>query len=308
MTARPWLLAAAVVAASAAPAAAQDPLAWQLDGPTFLEVTQQADTTVKVLGQTQEKALATRLVFRLTPSAKADPAAGPVLDGVVQAVRFKDSDDKRDDPILNLKGGRFKVALGVGHRKVAVTGAAGLLDSTFGDLAKKATADERRFMKTILDVLLQTQVEEAYLPVSDAPAEPGLTWKHTTQMEVANLAAVKLEKTYKVLGRVVLDGKPLVAVGLTARPTITAPEAETPALPFRVTRVKELARSRYEGTVYWDPAAGRPHRVDVNWRLSFEMAVTTNGQEFTGTATEVRSMTFRFHATNPDAAPAGRVD
>jgi hypothetical protein len=308
MTARPWLLAAVAAAASAAPAAAQDALAWRIDGPTYLEVTQQADTTIKVLGQTQEKALSTRIVFRLTPSAKADPAGGPVLDGVVQAVRFKDSDDKRDDPILNLKGGRFKVALGVGHRKIAVAGAANLVDTTFGDLAKNATADERRFMKTILDVMLQTQVEEAYLPVSDAAAEPGLTWKHTTRMEVANLAAVKLEKTYKVLGKVVLDGKPLVAVGLTARPTVGAPEAETAALPFRVTGVKEVGRSRYEGTVYWDPVAGRPHRVDVTTRMSFDMTVTTNGQQFTGAATEVRSMTFRFHATNPDVAPAARVD
>ncbi|HYH68031.1 MAG TPA: hypothetical protein VD866_25270 [Urbifossiella sp.] len=306
MTARAWLVAAAV-AASAAPAAAQEALAWKLDGPTYLEVTQQVDTTIKVLGQTQEKALSTRFVFRLAPATNADDAAGPVLNGVVQSVRFKDSDDKVDDPILNLKGGRFKVALGVGHRKVAVTGAAGLVDSTFGDAARNATADERRFMKTILDVLLQTQVEEAHLPVTAAPAEPGATWKHTTRMEVASLAAVKLDKTYKVLGRVVMDGKPLVAIGLTARPTVAAPESETPALPFRVTAVKEVGRSRYEGTVYWDPAAGRPHRVDVTTRMSFDMTVTTNGQEFTGAATEVRSMTFRFHATNPDT-PAARVD
>jgi hypothetical protein len=308
MTARPWLLAAAV-AASAAPAAAQDALAWRFDDPTYLEVTQQVDSTVKMSDKTVETSVFSRTVFRLTPVARAGAGSGQVLDGVVQAFRFKDADTTGDDPVLKLKGGRFKVALGVGNRKVVVASAAGLAEATFGDAARNATDAERRLMAAFLDVFILTHVEEAYPPVSDAPAAPGETWRHTTRMEVASILAVKLEKTYKVLGRVVLDGKPLVAIGLTARPTISAPGSESPAVPFRVTGVKEVGRSRYEGTVYWDPAAGRPHRVDMNSRMSFDMTVAQGGQEDTGTATEVRAMTFRFHSTNPDSAPpAGRGD
>jgi hypothetical protein len=284
--------ALALVLLGSAVAAAQAPLAWKWQkGEQFtLSVATAYEDQTTIAGKQLKGKAKTSITFDVT--VRAAPEDGDVtLD--LRITSFQVEGSKNADAISKvakaIKGDSFSVTL---DREMKSQQFGGI-----GALAKKVSEQEGdpaalALVEKTLTMLFRNLIQEAFVPMPGKATAKGDTWEQTAELDALGLGTLTTTKTFSDEGKASVDGKEVRKVGIKGVMKF-APPKEGGAGAFTLEKL-DLKKQTYRGTLYFDPAAGRPVSSDTRVLTEMTMTLRVNGKDFDGEATREQTYRIRF--------------
>jgi hypothetical protein len=275
-------------------AGAQEPLAWKLrKGDEFtLSVETKSQDKIKGAGKEVEIKSRLALTFDVTVRAaggdnlrlglnitKAEAEGGPAKQG--DAAKLGEA----------LKGGAFTVTV---DRKMKVV-RLGELDKLVEKVAEADPTMPAAQVERVLKMMFRYLLEESFVALPAAATAKGDSWKQATELDALGMGTMLTSKTYTDEGPASVQGKPVRKVGLKAALKISLSKEGGPLLPPGVSIDKfDLKKQQYQGTLYFDPKAGRPVRLDTRMLFDFEMTLSANDMNVDLSGSREQTFTIRF--------------
>jgi hypothetical protein len=145
-------------------------------------------------------------------------------------------------------------------------------------IEKLAGDDEnlkKLFQATMTEEALKMGVQDLFGFVPDKPVKPGDAWKREYKMSLGPIGQFAMTGNYKYAGPA--DG--LEKVTYTADAKFTPPEAGGGGgLPFAITK-GELKADKFEGTLLFDPKAGRLKEGRTDAKFGGKLTASVNEME-----------------------------
>src|SRR5262249_11731031 len=143
----------------------------------------------------------------------------------------------------------FKLTLSPKREVTAIEGYEAFVKHIAGDDANSLKTMQAVFPKEAL-------TKSASQAFGFLPDKPAKTWTRDIQTAMGPLWSMTAKNAYTDEGSSSLDGKTVQKIGVRSTVTYTPPKEESSAAPFRVVK-GDLKVEQAEGTIYFDPAAGR---------------------------------------------------
>lgn len=294
-------IAAAFLLLSTPALPAEPQLKWNFADPTYVEVKHVVRQKIKAAGKERENVSILRFLFKFEPSKVG--AKETVLDATILEVDDTSKVDGQIDPDDDLKGFRnqkFKVTLGANCETLAINVNRRLVESAFGDEYRLGDADEKKLCTELASIILRTHLMDVFTPMPANAVSSGNKWKNATSISLQSIMEVRLDREYTLAAR-----KPGDLAGVETITWTSGMEFKTsdkPGLfPFTIKEAKPLKDAKYEGTILWDTAAGRPRSVEALMDYDLEFTIEIEGKSFKGSGSGKDTYSIKFFDKNPDA-------
>jgi hypothetical protein len=244
---------------------------WKLaKGDTFYTRTAtELKQTVSALGNDMEQTQTTTVVYRYRVLEAGDK--GTVLEQTVVRAEIRGNLPMAEGMTDRMKGLTLTYTLDDKKQVTKLEGREKYIAALAGD-------DEdlqKLFKATMTEDNLKMGVQELFGFVPQEPVKPGDTWKREYKMSLGPIGEFAMTGHFKYAGSA--DG--LEKVTYTADAKFSPPGADADAgLPFAFTK-GELKAEKFEGTLLFDPKAGRPKEGRSEARFGGKLTVSVNQME-----------------------------
>jgi hypothetical protein len=287
------LLAVALAAGLAAPAAAQDKvdLAWKFekDKVFFQEMVTTTTQNMKVQGLSVDQTQKQTFYFSWKATEeKADKSW--VLTQRIEGVKMEitiagnqitydsTATTPQNNPLADffskLVGSEFKVTVGP-DRKVTSVDAGGFVDKL-----KAANPQMEPLIKQILNENALKQMADPTFgmvpPPGKGPVGKGDTWERTAELNLGPIGSYKNTYKYTYDGKEKRGEKELDKIKVDISMAYSAPTAGGDALPFRI-KEANLKSKDSGGTIFFDSKAGRLEDSDLKLELNGDLTIDIGG-------------------------------
>jgi hypothetical protein len=248
------------------------PLQWKFKtGDRFYQQTDlDLKQTITFQGQTADQNMEQSTVTQFTVQ-KATPDS-VVLEQKILAVQTRGNipgavDDK-------LKGTIFTVTLNARHEITRFEG--------YDDFLKKASDgndDARKLLAAVLsEDTFKQAVSEAFSFLPGKAAKLNETWDRGIKVSLGPVGDMAVKSTYRYAGKARADGRDLDKITYKSTMQWSPPRNQVQGLPFQVTK-GTMKTEKFEGTILFDPEAGRLVESTVNMKLKGDLTFSIQGQE-----------------------------
>jgi hypothetical protein len=279
-------------------AGAQTPLAWKLqkgEGFTLsielklkdrfqiggLDQAQDAhikagfDVTVRKTPAGGDLVLELKIASLALESSKAQGAAGAQLARAFAA----------------LKGSTFQATVDRTTKSVRFSG--------LGALAKKFAAADKPSpaaqAESMLKTMFRNLLGESFTALPAAATARGDAWKQTAELDAVGVGILLTRKTYTDAGQDSVQGRQLRKAGVKAGLEFKLDKEGNPLrTPGATIEKANLKEQQYTGTLYFDPKAGLPARLDSRLVLDLEVTMSRNGMTREAQIRREQTFTIRF--------------
>jgi hypothetical protein len=272
-----FALSILALAALVIPVQAQVQLRWNLKegDKIYVESKGESQQAMKVMGQDSKNEITQSSLVSFTVLRKEDDGS-LLLEQKIESMKIKSTGiggDAVAKAAEKTEGASFKLTLSPKGDITKVEGLEEFLNKVAGE-----DASQRRMMQTVFSEDAARQMASdifGFLP--DKPLKKGDRWERTSSMSMGPIGKLGVESKYTYDGKETVDGKPLDKISFTASTSYTPPK-EGGSAPFKVTK-GELKSEQFMGTLYFDSAAGRLARSELNTKIKGSLTMSTGGQE-----------------------------
>jgi hypothetical protein len=288
-------LALVLLGPAVAAAQARAPLAWKWHtGEQFtLSVATAYEEQITIAGKQWKNKAKTSIAFDVTVLAVTRNGT-VALD--LRVTSFQVEGSRNAEAITKvgkaIKGDNFTVTFDPEMKSQQFGGV--------GALAKKVSEQEGEpaalaLVEKTLTMLFRNLIQEAFVPMPGKATAKGDAWEQMSDLEFAlGLGTLTTTKTFTDEDKASADGKEVRKVGIQGVLKFVPPKADG-AGAFTLEKF-DLKKQQYRGTLYFDPAAGRPVSSDTRVLTELTMKLRVDGQRFNGEATREQTFQIRFGA------------
>ena len=162
------------------------------------------------------------------------------------------------------------------------------VDKFAGD--EETTEAERKMVTDLLTDAVMNHFGDAFVPLPTA--------KPTTVKRTGGIAGLLTAETERVYAVPKVERGGNLAYRFEGTEKMAVGEDQTVA-PFKITKLEEKQAAKSTGTVWFDPALGRPMRFEKAVSFEIAMVVSAGGQEADVTVAEKSAVAIRFVAKMP---------
>ena len=256
---------------------------WKATGPYFAVVTHTTDRTTTTATEDTTEKIAGTFVYQVTQAERK--GGGWDIEHVLKRVS---GDGTELDAWKKCVGVAVTLEFDASMAFQKVGGMDKFVEK-FTD-GEEMEAAERSVVRDVLTDSLLNKFGEAYFSLpSDKPRTV------TRKGVIAGLLSTETDRVY-AMPKAEKTG--LLAYRFAGADKITVADDQS-ALPFKIVKLDEKKAAKPTGTVWFDPALGRPTRVRKSYSFEIGMTVSAGGQEGEMSLAETSELDIRYVAKMP---------
>lgn len=229
---------------------------------------------------------------------KTNADGGLVAELKIEAYKgsVTDAAGKRtESAVSQLAGTTVQLTLDANMNVTKVDGLAALIAKF--DPQGKASALAKANTTDHYETNFRDWASQIFVPLGGKAVTTGDKWEQKTVRRFAPYGSFRLTKTLVYAGTEMVEGKELHKLTFTTAHAFNPTKAAETA-PLKVTRIS-INKGVYEGTLYFDAAAGRLLRADCKEQRDLVMTISTDVRDSEIRIRDEGTSSMRFHEKNP---------
>ncbi|OAI47509.1 hypothetical protein AYO44_09355 [Planctomycetaceae bacterium SCGC AG-212-F19] len=202
---------------------------------------------------------------------------------------------RTESAVSQLQGTTVQVTLDAGMNVTKVDGLAALIAKF--DPQGKASALAKANTTDHYEMMFRDWASQIFVPLGGKAVNTGDKWEQKSVRRFAPYGSFRLTKTLVYGGTETIDGKELHRLTFTTAHAFN-PTKAAEAAPLKVTRLS-INKGVYEGTLYFDAAAGRLLRADCKEQRDLVMTLSGDVRDSEVRIRDEGTSSMRFHEKNP---------
>lgn len=241
-----------------------------------LETTTEMKQAIKVKNQADLPVQAVKHVQVSSYRAKPADGEGTVLEQKIESIRTESATASAPAPKLfqQLEGATLRITLSPTFQVVKLEG--------YDEMLKKVAGDDANLERAVANLLpketLLRSLEESFAFLPPPGTAVGKTWERKYTASLGPLGTLNITQVYKLDGEETLDGRTVVRISCQPQVAYAKPSGKSSELPIQIAD-GQLTAEAAQGTLWFDPAAGKLVKSEMKMSLKGTLTVQAGGQQ-----------------------------